>query len=411
MDKEENKLEELNISQNKAELQAEEATKSAPESSEQGGSDLGEAVEEAEKEHSHEHHHHHHHHRHTNPYVAMHAELYDDKGNPTVPAHRSNPRGGSYGNPHRPPQHRNQRGNVNNPRGNYNSPRGNANIPRGNVNSPKGNLNVNLESSTAFSQMANTEEVDIQNRHKFAVHMLIVLVVLTAASVVLRFGSFTLPYLPSFLNFDFSALPEVIASIAYGPIFGVIIVAIKNLIYIGINIKSLSIPAVITNIVLNSIFVYVTGAYYSRKMFPIKPNAQPENDRRRLRIFCGGAIASAIVAVFAFFLAKYVTFPIMFKHYAGYTEEYIVYLYQAALNKLNEMLPAKLQGIVTEIGSLSKGIAIYNIPHTFFKYFIITLIATLIYNFFSPLLHYRNAPPEEREEDDYVLQKNNENIQ
>jgi hypothetical protein len=398
MDKEENKLEELNISPNEAELQAEEATKSAPESSEQGGADLGETVEESEKEHSHEHHHHHHHHRHANPYVAMHAELYDDKGNPTVPSRRSNPRGGSYGNPHRPPQHRNQRGNVNNPRGNYNS--------------PKGNLNVNLESSTAFSQMANTEEVDISNRHKAMLRMGIIMGILTVLATVLRLLAFSPSFLPAFLTLDFSALPEVIASIAYGPVFGVLIVFIKNIIYVGIKIKALSIPALITNLVLNSIFVFITGAFYSRKMFPFDPNfQQPKRDLRWLHILGGGAIASAIVAVVSFFLAKYVTYPITFKHYAGYNEEYIVYLYQVALNNLNEMLPAKLQGIVTEIGSLSKGIAIYNIPHTFFKYFIITLIATLIYNFLSPLLHYRNAAPEEREEYDYVLQQNNENIQ
>ena len=254
------------------------------------------------------------------------------------------------------------------------------------------------ETVTAFSAVANSEEMEHGYRVSLSFRMGLSMGILSVLAIALRLLSFNLPFLPSFLNFDFSALPEVIASIAYGPIFGVIIVVVKNLLYIGIKIKSLSIPAVITNIVINSLFVFITGVYYSRKMFPFDPEYQETRDLRRLHIIGGGAVASGIVAIVSFFLAKFVTFPIMFKNYAGYTKEYIIYLYQAALDTLNVMLPAKLQGIITTVGSLEKGIAIYNVPHTFFKYFIITLLAALLYNFLSPILHFRTEMVPEEEE-------------
>ncbi|MBE6740692.1 MAG: ECF transporter S component [Ruminococcaceae bacterium] len=252
---------------------------------------------------------------------------------------------------------------------------------------------------TVFSAVANSEEMEHQHRRAVAGRMAIVMSILTVIATALRFASFRLPFLPDFLTMDFSSLPEVIASIAYGPIFGVIIIVIKNIIYIAVKIKSLSIPAVITNIVINSFFVYITGAFYSRRMFPLDPEfEQPQKDLRRLHILKGGTVASIIVAIGSFFLAKFVTFPVMFKYYSGYTPEYIIYLYQQALDKVNAMLPGKLQGIITTVPSLNRGIAYFNVPHTFFKYFIITVLAAIIYNFISPYLHFRSANPKEEEE-------------
>ena len=260
---------------------------------------------------------------------------------------------------------------------------------------------------TAFSAVANSEEMEHKYRNALASRMAIVMAILTVIATALRLLNFNVPIIPAGLNMDFSSLPEVIASIAYGPIFGVIIVVIKNLIYIAIKIKSLSVPSIITNIVLDTLFVYITGAHYSRKMFPLDPEDRPVGDWRRLFILGGGAIGSGVAAVSSFFLAYYVTYPILFKNYTGYTEEYIIYVYQQALDRLNAILPGKLGGIVNGIVSLKRGILIYNVPHTFFKYFIVAVIAAVIYNFLSPVLHFRNnmMPEEEEEEYEYQQQK------
>ena len=263
------------------------------------------------------------------------------------------------------------------------------------------------ETVTAFSAVANSEEMEHKYRIAVASRMAIVMAILTVIATVLRLLSFNLPFLPSVLNFDFSALPEVIASIAYGPVFGVIIVIIKNLLYIGIKIKTLSVTSVITNVVLNSIFVFITGAHYSRKMFPLDPEYQPTRDLRRLHILGGGTIGAGVSAVASYFLTRFVTLPILYKTYPAYNEGYIIYVYQQALDNLNSMLPEKLQGIVEGIVTIKRALLIYNVPHTFIKYFIMTLLAAILYNFLSPFLHFRNKMPMEEENEEYEYQQNN----
>lgn len=54
---------------------------------------------------------------------------------------------------------------------------------------------------------------------------------LAALSSVLMFFDFPLPFFPSFLKIDASDLPAVMASVAYGPLFGVLVELVKNLVH------------------------------------------------------------------------------------------------------------------------------------------------------------------------------------
>ena len=54
--------------------------------------------------------------------------------------------------------------------------------------------------------------------------------ILSAVATVLMFLSFSLPIVPSFLAMDFSELPALIASFSMGPVSGVAVCFIKNLI-------------------------------------------------------------------------------------------------------------------------------------------------------------------------------------
>ena len=254
------------------------------------------------------------------------------------------------------------------------------------------------DTTTVFSAMANSEEMEHKYTRAVTLRMALVMGILTLSAIILRFAKFTPTYLPEFLNLEFSALPEVLASIAYGPIFGIIIVIIKNIVYIILTIRTLSIPAIITNVVLNSVFVYITGAYYSRKMFPFDPEYQPTRDMRRLFIFSGGAIASGVVGIASFFFAKYIKYPITFKYY-NYKSEEIVFIYQQALDRINAVLPDKLSGIIKTVDSLNRGILYFDVPHTFFKYLLVTILAVILYNLISPFLHYRNMVNEEEAEE------------
>lgn len=64
---------------------------------------------------------------------------------------------------------------------------------------------------------------------------LIILALLGTISLILFFLNFPLPFLPGYLKIDFSEVPALIAALIFSPIAGVIVEAIKNLLYIAIG--------------------------------------------------------------------------------------------------------------------------------------------------------------------------------
>jgi len=86
--------------------------------------------------------------------------------------------------------------------------------------------------------------------------------VLTAMAVVLMYLEISLPLMPPFLKFDFSEIPVLIGSFALGPVFGVVIELLKNLIHLPFSgtagIGELS------NFLTGCIYVVTAGVIYDR---------------------------------------------------------------------------------------------------------------------------------------------------
>ena len=68
------------------------------------------------------------------------------------------------------------------------------------------------------------------NRKNFNVRKLTITAMLAAVSSVLMFFSFNVPLMPSFIKMDFSELPALFASITLGPVSGVVVCLVKNLV-------------------------------------------------------------------------------------------------------------------------------------------------------------------------------------
>jgi riboflavin transporter len=64
---------------------------------------------------------------------------------------------------------------------------------------------------------------------------LIILALLGTISLVLFFLNFPLPFLPAYLKIDFSEVPAIMAGLIFSPMAGIIVVAIKNLLYLAIS--------------------------------------------------------------------------------------------------------------------------------------------------------------------------------
>ena len=108
---------------------------------------------------------------------------------------------------------------------------------------------------------------------------------LGAVAAVLMYMEFPIPIMPSFVKLDVSELPALLAAYAYGPVSGIAVCLIKNL----IKLPSTSTAAVgeLFNFVMGALFVGVAGFVYKRS-----------KTRRSALIGAGlGALAMAVVSV------------------------------------------------------------------------------------------------------------------
>ena len=179
--------------------------------------------------------------------------------------------------------------------------------------------------------------------------------VLSAAAAVLMFLDFPIPFLiPAFIKMDFSELPALLAAYSLGPLWGVAVCLVKNL----INLMFTSTGGVgeLANFLLGVCFVVPTGLIYKAK---------------KTR---GGALLAALVGavcmgVLSIPLNYYLTYPIYMKFMS-----------------LDDILAA-YQQILPAVSSLSACLAVFNMPFTILKGLLDTALAFLIYKPLSPLLH------------------------
>ena len=94
----------------------------------------------------------------------------------------------------------------------------------------------------------------------FTVRKLAVTAMLGAVSTVLMFISFNVPLMPSFIKLDLSELPALIASFALGPLWGVCVCLIKNL--INVFFSTTGGVGELSNFILGASFVFTAGMFY-----------------------------------------------------------------------------------------------------------------------------------------------------
>ena len=56
--------------------------------------------------------------------------------------------------------------------------------------------------------------------------------IMSAVAAVLQFLEFPIPLMPAFIKFDFSDLPGLITAFAFGPIAGILVSLLKNVIHL-----------------------------------------------------------------------------------------------------------------------------------------------------------------------------------
>lgn len=199
-------------------------------------------------------------------------------------------------------------------------------------------------------------------KKKLNTRALVASAMLSAVAFILMFVEFPLPMLiPSFIKLDISDLPAVIGAFAYGPVSGVAIELLKNLLHIVFKGTSSAGVGELSNFLLGACFVIPAGLIYNRK-------------KTRKNAYIGALVGCAAMALLSVPLNYFVVYPAYVKFY-GLPLEVIIGMYKAINPSVNGLLSCLL---------------LFNLPFTFCKGLLDVLVCFLIYKPLSPLLHGKN---------------------
>ena len=185
---------------------------------------------------------------------------------------------------------------------------------------------------------------------------------LTALAIVLQYIEFPVPMLvPPFLKMDFADLPELIAAFVIGPVWGVAVCFLKNLIHIPFG--STGGVGELSNFLLGAVFALTAGLIYQRN-----------KTKKTALLAC--ALGSLAMAVFSFPINYFIVYPVYSNLWFGGNMGLIVDMYKL-------ILPFS--------DSLEKCLVIFNVPFTLVKAIIVSVITMLIYKPLSRLVTRMDA--------------------
>ncbi len=185
--------------------------------------------------------------------------------------------------------------------------------------------------------------------------------IMSACGFILMTLEFPLPFIiPSFIKLDFSELPALITSFAFGPLYGVLVCFVKNLLHAFIG-SSMGVGE-LSNFLLGAVFVGVSGAIYKR-------------NRTRKGALIGSVSGAVLMAVISVFTNAFIVYP-------AYTVIYGMPM-KAIIGMYKTILPSA--------DTLIKALLIFNLPFTFFKGILDSAICFIIYKKLSPILKHKRG--------------------
>lgn len=180
--------------------------------------------------------------------------------------------------------------------------------------------------------------------------------ILGAIGAVLMILNFNIPtIMPSFIKLDFSELPAIIATFAYGPIGGIMVCLVKNLLNFILASNTGGVGE-LSNFILGCAYVIPAGLIYKKN-----------------RTFKGAIISALVGSVtsgcISFFSNYFLIYPLF--TLIGWPMSAIIGMYTLIFPKITELWQALLY---------------FNVPFTFIKCMLTSIITFLVYKRISPIL-------------------------
>jgi riboflavin transporter FmnP len=189
------------------------------------------------------------------------------------------------------------------------------------------------------------------------VRYLTVTAMLSAVAYILMFLDFSVPFMPGFIKMDLSELPALIGSFSMGPLCGVMICLVKNVLHLFITTTGG--VGELSNFILGVAFVLPAGLIYKHK-------------KTRKTALAGSLLGAVIMAVFSVVSNYFLVYPV---YYNFMPEDRILAAYQLILPSMKSILQCLI---------------CFNMPFTFVKGLFSVVITFLVYKHISPILKGRN---------------------
>lgn len=197
----------------------------------------------------------------------------------------------------------------------------------------------------------------MKNQKRISTRKIVIIGMMTAIATVVYYLDFGVPLMPGFIKLDFSNVISLLTGFALGPIEGVVVCLLKNLIHV--LIKGFG-----TTMGIGDIFDFVTSAFFVLVAATIYKRHKTKK----------GAIIATLIGMVAFTVISlplnyFIVYPIYFKAYGGEA---------AILGAYKEIMPS--------VKSIFAALCIFNLPFTFIKGLLCSLITIIIYKPLSPIL-------------------------
>lgn len=215
---------------------------------------------------------------------------------------------------------------------------------------------MNTTKSTTQTKTNATKKATTAGQ-KVNVRYLTVTAMLSAIGFILMFLEFSVPFMPGFIKMDLSELPALIGAFSMGPLSGVMVCLIKNILHLFVS--STGGVGELSNFILGVSFVLPAALIYRRK-------------KSRKRALLGSILGAVIMGIFSIFFNYFVTYPV---YYNFMPKEAILQAYQL---------------IVPSMKSILQCLICFNMPFTMIKGLFSVAITFLVYKPISPILKGAN---------------------
>ena len=193
-------------------------------------------------------------------------------------------------------------------------------------------------------------------------HHIAVAAMLTAIAFILQFIEFSIPLMPAFVKLDISDLPALLGTFSLGPVYGVAIQLVKNLIHLPFG--SSAGVGELSNFLLGAVFVFVAGLVYKRH-------------KSRKSALIGSIVGAIAMAAVSLPLNYFLVYPAYVAIY-GMPLDAIIGMYQEILGSVAQ-IPTQ--------NALLNCLLVFNVPFTLCKGILDVALCFLIYKPLSPILH------------------------